>query len=43
MIWHDYGYFKDVSDVVDELSQLRKVYAIAGTRLAISMMEESST
>jgi predicted O-methyltransferase YrrM len=35
VIWHDYGYFKGVSDVVDETSRTMKVRAIAGTRIAI--------
>lgn len=38
IIWHDYGYFKDVSDVVDETSSKIKVRAIAGTRLAIGFL-----
>jgi predicted O-methyltransferase YrrM len=35
VIWHDYGYVKDVSDVVDETAAKIRVSAIAGTRLAI--------
>jgi predicted O-methyltransferase YrrM len=38
IIWHDYGYFKDVSDVVDEISTKIKVRAIAGTRLAVGFV-----
>lgn len=36
--WHDYGYVKGVSDVVDDASSRMKVCAIAGTRLAIGFV-----
>ena len=42
IIWHDYGSFKDVSDVVDETSAKIKVSAIAGTRLAVGFRGVSS-
>ena len=35
ILWHDYGYVKDVSDVVDQTASEIKVSAIAGTRLAV--------
>jgi predicted O-methyltransferase YrrM len=35
IVWHDYGYVKDVSDYVDELAERLPVHAIAGTRLAL--------
>jgi predicted O-methyltransferase YrrM len=35
IIWHDYGYLKDVSKVVDETADKIKVEAIQGTRLAV--------
>ncbi|HUK25054.1 MAG TPA: class I SAM-dependent methyltransferase [Terriglobales bacterium] len=38
VVWHDYGYVKGVSDVVDDLSSRMKVAAIAGTRLAVGFM-----
>lgn len=38
IIWHDYGYVKDVSDVVDETAAKIKVNAIAGTRLAVGFL-----
>jgi predicted O-methyltransferase YrrM len=38
IIWHDYGYFKDVSDAVDETATKIKVRAIAGTRLAVGFL-----
>lgn len=38
IIWHDYGYVKDVSDVVDETSAKIKVQAIAGTRMAVGFV-----
>jgi predicted O-methyltransferase YrrM len=41
IIWHDYGYVKDVSDVVDETSTKIKVSAIAGTRLAVGFLGTS--
>jgi predicted O-methyltransferase YrrM len=41
IIWHDYSYFKDVSDVVDETSTKIKVRAIAGTRLAVGFLGAS--
>lgn len=41
IIWHDYGYVKDVSDVVDETSTKIKVIAIAGTRLAVGFLGTS--
>ena len=41
VIWHDYGYVKDVSDVVDETSTKIRVSAIAGTRLAIGFLGTS--
>lgn len=37
IIWHDYGYVKDVSDVVDKTASEISVSAIAGTRLAIGI------
>lgn len=40
IIWHDYGYVKGVSDVVDETSEQIKVRAIAGTRLAVGFVGE---
>lgn len=39
VVWHDYGYFKHVSDVVDEIAEQRTVYAIGGTRLAIGLVD----
>ena len=39
LIWHDYGYVKGVSDVVDETSEKIKVQAIAGTRLAVGFVD----
>jgi predicted O-methyltransferase YrrM len=39
IVWHDYGYFKDVSDVVDAMAERLKVQAIAGTRLAVGILE----
>jgi predicted O-methyltransferase YrrM len=42
VIWHDYGYVKDVSDVVDKTAGKIKVCAIAGTRLAIGFMGSSA-
>jgi predicted O-methyltransferase YrrM len=36
VVWHDYGYFKDVTDYVDELAERMPVHAIAGTRLAFA-------
>jgi predicted O-methyltransferase YrrM len=39
VVWHDYGYFKHVSDVVDAIAEQRTVYAIGGTRLAIRSIE----
>jgi predicted O-methyltransferase YrrM len=41
VIWHDYGYVKDVSDVVDRTAGKIKVCAIAGTRLAVGFMGSS--
>jgi predicted O-methyltransferase YrrM len=41
VIWHDYGYVKDVSDVVDDTSTKIKVSAIAGTRLAVGFLGTS--
>jgi predicted O-methyltransferase YrrM len=41
IIWHDYGYFKDVSDVVDEISTKIKVRVVAGTRLAVGFLGTS--
>src|SRR5208282_1176214 len=38
IVWHDYGYVKGVSDVVDETSANVKVRAIAGTRLAVGFV-----
>jgi predicted O-methyltransferase YrrM len=38
VVWHDYGYVKAVSDVVDESSTRMKVCAIAGTRLAVGFI-----
>lgn len=40
IIWHDYGYVKGVSDVVDETSEQIKVKTIAGTRLAVGFVGE---
>jgi predicted O-methyltransferase YrrM len=39
VVWHDYGYFKDVSDYVDEVAERMNVYAIGGTRLAIGLVD----
>jgi predicted O-methyltransferase YrrM len=35
VIWHDYGAFRDVSHVVDQVAVTRTVYAVRGTRLAV--------
>lgn len=37
IIWHDYGEFKDVSEVVDETAREMIVHAIRGTRLAVGI------
>ena len=42
IIWHDYGYVKDVSDVVDKSAGKINVSAIAGTRLAVGIMGTSA-
>lgn len=42
IVWHDYSYFKDVSDVVDEIAERSDVYAIAGTRLAVCFTERTA-
>jgi predicted O-methyltransferase YrrM len=42
VVWHDYGYFKDVSDYVDEMAQRMKVSVIGGTRLAIGFTNSTS-
>ena len=39
LIWHDYGFAKDVSKVVDETAKKIKVRAIRGTRLAVGFIE----
>ena len=38
ILWHDYGYVKDVSDVVDKTAAKIKVSAVAGTRLAAGVV-----
>jgi Methyltransferase domain len=38
IVWHDYGYVKGVSNVVDKASGDMKVCAIAGTRLAVGFV-----
>ena len=38
VIWHDYGMYKDVSKVVDELAETRTVRALRGTRLAVGLI-----
>jgi predicted O-methyltransferase YrrM len=43
ILWHDYGYVKDVSDVVDKTASEIKVRAIAGTRLAVGFQGPPAT
>lgn len=35
IVWHDYGYIKDVSRVVDETARQFTVHVVRGTRLAV--------
>lgn len=41
ILWHDYGYKKDVSDVVDETARRTKVCALSGTRLAVRFVPDA--
>lgn len=38
LIWHDYGMYKDVSRVVDEMAKKQTVKALRGTRLAVGLL-----
>jgi predicted O-methyltransferase YrrM len=39
LVWHDYGMIEDVSRAVDEVTGLKLLTAIRGTRLAIGIAE----
>jgi predicted O-methyltransferase YrrM len=39
VVWHDYGYIKDVSRVVDDTARQITVHALRGTRLAVGWRE----
>lgn len=39
LIWHDYGMYKDVSRVVDEVAKEMRVKAVKGTRLAVGFLD----
>lgn len=39
IVWHDYGMIEDVSKYIDEISEMRKIHVIQGTRLAVSIVE----
>jgi predicted O-methyltransferase YrrM len=41
ILWHDYGYKKDVIDVVDETARRTKVCALSGTRLAVGFVPDA--
>ena len=38
LVWHDYGQYRDVSQVVDETAKTIPVNAVSGTRLAIAIL-----
>jgi SAM-dependent methyltransferase len=38
LVWHDYGEYRDVSQVVDETAKTIPVKAVLGTRLAIAIL-----
>jgi predicted O-methyltransferase YrrM len=40
IVWHDYGYFKDVSDFVDRIADRFRVCVLSGTRLAIGFPDD---